>query len=62
MKLYALLCEELGTTPEDRRLLRALSCGRRFQGGTPSPSRYLQAASIALMAFAALVVAARLLA
>lgn len=63
MRLYALLCQEVGTTPEDRRLLKALarSCSlpRRFQGGAPAPSGLLRAATLALLAFAAFACAAR---
>ena len=70
MRLYALLCQEVGTRPEDRRLLRELSrsCAlpfplpRRFQGGAPAPSDFLRSASLAVMVFAALVAAARWLA
>lgn len=64
MRLYALLCQEVGTRPEDRRLLRELSrsCSPRFQPGAPAPSDLLRCASLALLAFAALAAAARWLA
>lgn len=57
MQVYKLLCQELGTRPEDERLLRALelSCPRP----APRSVGFLQAATFALLAFAALAVAAR---
>jgi len=70
VRLYALLCQEVGTRPEDRRLLRELSrtCAlpmplpRRFLGGAPAPSDFLRSASLALLVFATVVAAARWLA
>jgi len=66
LRLYILLCREVGAGPEDRRLLEALTRARclprRFRGGAPAPSGLLRAASVALLAFGALACAARFLA
>ena len=61
MRLYALLCQEVGTRPEDRRLLRELSrsCSKRFEPGAPVPSSLPQTLSVALLAFAVLAAVAR---